>query len=127
MAKVKLASNRVLIELYSRDITAGQFRKLYFSVRETLNVVRAKPLKEDDRAFLDFVSRLGDEPENDTGGGETKQAFWDRALRQWNREHVEEKYKEWIGLYRRYHRLRQRLSGRPPASLTRNPSGVKGR
>ena len=96
----------VTMELYARDITYKQFRRIYREVGQPLKVTRTKPITTDHLELLRFVDSMGGEPSNRGG----KRAFWERVQKAWNRKSRKKMYKTWRGLEMRYRRLQRKRS-----------------
>ncbi len=101
----------VVTEMFSRDVTASELRRVHSVIRTAQNAVRVRPLTSTQEEVLELVRRL----RAVRPAGELEKDFWERVRQEWNRRHPASPYKTWRPLEMRYRRLtgRRRSRGRP--------------
>jgi hypothetical protein len=107
----ELRRNSVVITVNSRDLTGPQLLDAYRGFREEVNLLNAKPISNRDREFLELMRGFCNEPSVRKVGDESIKAFWKRVQSKWNRQQLDPKqcFKSWIGPYRKYHRLQEKI------------------
>mgnify|MGYP001145427330 CR=1 FL=1 len=100
------------IRIWAQDFTFEEFRKVYNSYRELLQLKKhklreGKELVKSHWEIYQLVKERGGLPK-----GKGKVAFWESVKGEWNKLHPQNKYQTWKGVKLAYDRIIARLECR---------------
>jgi len=109
---IKLRMPKTIIEIYSRDFTLNELRKLYHRVRSNSGVGRMRPLTTRDRDIIGQVRKLGGIPSKGDSKRGNIQDFWEkvRSESEWGKKHPGKPRPSWRAFEMAHKRALRKLA-----------------